>query len=50
MGASVTIDVRDDGATIQFNIDGDQQQVNTGSITAPVTLSTIRMQMAGKIE
>ena len=29
MGANVTIDVRNDGATLQFNIDGDQQQVNT---------------------
>ena len=25
MGANVTIDVRSDGATLQFNIDGDQQ-------------------------
>ena len=27
MGASVTLDVRDDGATLQFNIDGQQQTV-----------------------
>ena len=26
MGANVTIDVRNDGATLQFNIDGEQQQ------------------------
>ena len=50
MGANVTIDVRTDGASLQFNIDGDQQQVNTGNITAPVTPAATRMQLAGKIE
>lgn len=50
MGANVTIDVRIDGATLQFNIDGEQQQINTGSITAPVTPAATRMQLAGKIE
>ena len=50
MGANVTIDVRTDGATLQFNIEGDQQQVNTGSITAPVTPAATRMQLAGKME
>jgi len=50
MGANVTIDVRTDGSTLQFNIDGDQQQVNTGSITAPVTPVATRMQLAGKKE
>ena len=50
MGANVTIDVRTDGASLQFNIDGDQQQVNTGSITAPVTPAATRMQLAGKME
>ena len=29
MGAPVTIDVRTDGATLQFDIDGEQQIVNT---------------------
>ncbi len=33
MGAPVTIDVRNDGATIQFNIDGEEQWVNTMYIT-----------------
>ena len=37
MGAPVTIDVRSDGATLQFNIDGDQQTVNTATITATPT-------------
>jgi hypothetical protein len=27
MGAPVTIDVRSDGSTLQFDIDGDQQMV-----------------------
>ena len=50
MGANVTIDVRNDGATLQFNIDGDQQQVNTADITAPVTPAAARMVLAGKAE
>jgi len=50
MGANVTIDVRSDGATMQFNIDGDQQQVNTADITAPATPSAVRMRLAGKTE
>ena len=49
MGANVTIDVRTDGATLQFNIDGDQQQVITADIVAPATPTTTRMQLAGKI-
>lgn len=50
MGASVTIDVRNDGATLQFNIDGNQQPVNTADITAPSTPAATRMQLAGKRE
>ena len=50
MGANVTIDVRNDGATLQFNIEGDQQQVNTADINVPVTPATVRMQLAGKID
>ena len=50
MGSNVTIDVRTDGATLQFNIEGDQQQVNTLNITAPVTPTAVRMRLAGKIE
>ena len=50
MGANVTIDVRNDGATLQFNIDGEQQQVNTTDITAPATSAAVRMRLAGKIE
>ena len=35
MGAKVSLDVRADGATIQFNFDGEQQQVNTADISCP---------------
>ena len=50
MGSNVTIDVRTDGATLHFNIDGNQQQVNTADITAPVSPASVRMRLAGKIE
>ena len=50
MGSNVTIDVRTDGATLQFNIDGNQQQVNTADITAPSSPASVRMRLAGKIE
>ena len=49
MGAPVTIDVRSDGATLQFNIDGDQQAVNTATITAAPSPAATRMWLAGKI-
>ena len=35
MGAPVTIDVRNDGATIRFNIDGNQHAVHTADVVAP---------------
>ncbi len=50
MGAHVTIDVRSDGASLQFDIDGSQQQVNTADITAPSTSTALRMRLAGKTE
>ena len=50
MGAPVSIDVRNDGATLQFNIDGYQQRVNTADITAPATPAAVRMLLAGKRE
>ena len=49
MGANVTIDVRNDGATLQFNIDGTTQQVNTADINAPKTPVSVRRRLAGKI-
>ena len=50
MGAKVAIDVRSDGATLQFDIDGLQQPVNTADITAPATPAAVRMCLAGKRE
>ena len=50
MGANVTIDVRTNGASLQFNIDGDQQQVNTANTTAPTMPASVRMRLAGKID
>ena len=50
MGANVTIDVRSDGATLRFNVDGYQQQVNTADITTPATPVATRMRLAGKME
>ena len=51
MGAPVTIDVRGDGATLQFDIAGQQQSVNTANITAPVSSPVAtRMILAGKSE
>ena len=48
MGAPVTIDVRADGATLRFNIDGEQRDVNTANVTAKQTPIVDRMKMAGK--
>jgi hypothetical protein len=50
MGAPVTIDVRNDGATLTFNIEGTPQVVNTADITAPVTSLASRLVLAGKRE
>lgn len=49
MGAPVTIDVRNDGATINFNIDGEKEDVYVADITAPVQMPFAqRMKLAGK--
>jgi muramoyltetrapeptide carboxypeptidase len=52
MGAPVTIDIREDGATLQFDIEGTQREVRTAGITATATPtpSAARMIMAGKRE
>ena len=50
MGAPVTIDVRADGASLQFNIDGSQRDVRTADISAKPTPLAARMQLAGKWE
>ena len=48
MGAPVTIDVRADGATLQFDIDGQQRDINTADVSAPQTPVATRMKLAGK--
>ncbi len=48
MGAPVTIDVRADGATLQFNIEGTQQEIRTADITTIPTPAAVRMMNAGK--
>ena len=50
MGAPVTVDVRQDGATLQFDIDGEQRDIRTVGITAPTTPAAVRMRLAGKWE
>ena len=50
MGAPVTIDVRADGATLTFDIDGTQHEVHTADITAAPTPVAARLKMAGKSE
>ena len=50
MGAPVTIDVRNDGATLQFDIDGTRQDVSIGDIAATPMPAAARMVMAGKHE
>lgn len=50
MGAPVTIDVRQDGATLQFDIDGEQRDIRTVGITAPTTPAAVRMRLSGKWE
>ena len=50
MGAPVTIDVREDGATLQFDIDGTQREVRTADITVAPTPVAARMMLAGKSE
>ena len=50
MGAPVSIDVRSNGATLKFNIDGAQREVHTTDISAPITPLPIRMMLAGKLD
>lgn len=48
MGAPVTIDIRPDGATLQFDIDGNQHDFRTSDVTASFTAARTRMMLAGK--
>ena len=46
MGAPVTIDVRSDGATLTFDIDGTPREVRTADITVAKTPAAIRPENA----
>ena len=48
MGAPVTIDVRADGATLRFDIDGEQRDINTANVVAKKLPVADRMRLAGK--
>ena len=50
MGAPVTIDVRKDGASLHFDINGQEHDVHTAGITATRTPAAVRMRLAGKRE
>ena len=50
MGAKVSMDVRKDGATLQFLMDGDQQAVDTGEAQGVKTSLVRRLIMAGKLD
>ena len=50
MGAPVTIDVRNDEATLRFNIEGEQYDVNAITVMVVQTPLVDRMRMAGKIQ
>jgi muramoyltetrapeptide carboxypeptidase len=48
LGAPVTIDVRADGASVAFYMDGNHKTVKTADIVAPTTPPAVRMELAGK--
>jgi muramoyltetrapeptide carboxypeptidase len=50
MGAKVKMDVKDDGATLSFDMDGEKKTVDTGKLTnEPVLSKALRKMLAGKI-
>ena len=48
MGAPVTMDVRADGATLQFDIEGQQTAVHTSNLSTAKTPLESRLQRSGK--
>ena len=50
MGAPVSIDVSSSGATLQFNVEGQQQLVNISEVTAVKTSLAKRLILSGKQE
>lgn len=50
MGAKVKIDVKDDGATLSFDMDGEKKTIETEKLTNKTTLSkALRKLLAGKL-
>ena len=50
MGAKVKMDVKDDGATLSFDMDGEKKTIETKKLTNKTTLSkALRKMLAGKI-
>ena len=50
MGAPVTMDVRADGATLQFDIEGQQTEVQTSGLSTTKTPLEFRLKRSGKLE
>ena len=50
MGAPVTMDVRADGATLQFDIEGQQTEVHTSNLSTTKTPLRSRLQRSGKLD
>ena len=49
MGAKVKMDVKSDGATLTFNIDGDKKTIETDNMTnVPVLAKTVHKLLSGK--
>jgi muramoyltetrapeptide carboxypeptidase len=50
MGATVTLDVTKDGATLAFDIDGDEVEVDTDDIVPKKPMpATLRKMLSGKV-
>lgn len=50
MGAPVTMDVRAEGATLQFDIEGQQTEVQTSDLSTTKTPLETRLKHSGKLE
>lgn len=50
MGAPVTMDVRADGATLQFDIEGHQTKIHTSDLSVTKTSLETRLKRSGKVE
>ena len=50
MGAPVILDVHADGATLQFDIEGQQTEVHTSNLSTAKTPLESRLKRSGKME